>query len=124
MATSPKIAPAIHERETVLAWRTKPGGESIKGGETKNLATIDTAGFDKIRLVCDERVGSTCNVQVRLTFMEGAELVAFLDTLMLTPHAQATRVFDIPGTKLEVAIDAVGAPPTQGTVDVLIYGQY
>jgi hypothetical protein len=56
--------------------------------------------------------------------MEGNELVAALDTLMLTPHAQATRVYDIPGTKLEVAIDGAGAPNVQGTVDVLLYGQY
>ena len=124
MATSPKITAPIRERETILAWRTKPGGENIKGGETKILSNIETAGFDKIRLVCDERAGSTCNVQVRLTFMEGNEQVAFLDTLMLTPHAQATRVYDIPGVKLEVAIDAVGAPVTQGTVDVLLYGQF
>jgi|SRR5215469_9086047 len=124
MATSPKITPPIHERETILAWRTKPGGESVKGGETKNLATIETAGFDKVRLVCDERAGSTSNVQVRLTIMEGTELVAFLDTLMMTPHAQATRVYDVPGTKLEVSIDGVGAPNAQGTVDVLLYGQY
>jgi hypothetical protein len=124
MSTATKIAPPIHEQETILAWRTKPGGESIKGGETKSLATIETAGFDKIRLVCDERIGSTCNVQVRLVIMEGNEQVAFLDTLMLTPHAQATRVYDIPGTKLEVAIDGAGAPNVQGTVDLLLYGQY
>jgi hypothetical protein len=56
--------------------------------------------------------------------MEGNELVAFLDTVMLTPHAQLTRVYDVPGTKLNVAIDGIGSSSTQGSVDVLIYGQY
>jgi hypothetical protein len=123
MATAPKITP-IHEVENILAFRTKVGAESVRGGETKELGTVEVARFDKIRLVCDERIGSTCNVLVRLTIMEGNELVAFLDTVMLTPHAQLTRVYDVPGTKLNVAIDGIGSSSTQGSVDVLIYGQY
>ena len=124
MATAPKIPVPIHEIENVLAFRTKVGAETIKGGETKNLGTVDTSRFDRIRLVCDERIGSTCNIFVRLTIMEGNELVAFLDTVLLTPHSQVTRVYEVPGTKLEVAIDGIGAANTQGGVDVLIYGQY
>jgi type III secretion protein HrpB1 len=124
MATAPKIPIPIHEIENVLAFRTKLGAETVKGGESKNLGTVDTSRFDKIRLVADERIGSTCNVFVRLTIMEGNELVAFLDHILLTPHAQLTRVYDVPGTKLDVAIDGVGAANTQGSVDVLVYGQY
>lgn len=124
MATAPKIPLPIHEVENVLAFRTKVGGETIKGGESKNLGTIDTSRFDKIRLVADERIGSTCNVFIRLTIMEGNELVAFLDHVVLTPHSQLTRVYDVPGVKLDVAIDGVGAANTQGGVDLLIYGQY
>jgi hypothetical protein len=33
-------------------------------------------------------------------------------------------VYDVPGTKLNIAIGGVGAPSTQGSVDVLVYGQY
>ena len=124
MAASPKIPTPIRELENVLAFRTKLGAEMVKGGETKELGIVDTSQFDKIRLVADERVGSTCNILVRLTFMEGNELVAFLDTVLLTPHAQTTRVYDVPGTKINVAMDGIGAPNTSGSVDVLIYGQY
>ena len=124
MAASPKIPTPIHELENVLAFRTKLGAEMVKGGETKELGIVDTSQFDKIRLVADERVGSTCNILVRLTFMEGNELVAFLDTVLLTPHAQTTRVYDVPGTKINVAMDGIGAANTSGSVDVLIYGQY
>ena len=124
MATAPKIPIPIHELENVLAFRTKVGAETIKGGETKTLGTVDTSRFDKIRLVADERIGSTCNVFIRLTIMEGNELVAFLDHVLLTPHSQLTRVYDVPGTKLEIAIDGVGVATTQGAVDILIYGQY
>ena len=77
MATASKITP-IHELENVLAFRTKPGAESVRGGETRELGTIETSSFDRIRLVCDERIGSTCGVLVRLTIMEGTELVAAL----------------------------------------------
>jgi type III secretion protein HrpB1 len=124
MAASPKLPIPIHEVENVLAFRTKIGAEPIKGGETKELGHVDTSHFDKIRLVADERIGSTCNVLIRLTFMEGNELVAFLDTVLLTPHAQTTRVYDVPGTKIDVSIDGIGAANTNGAVDVLIYGQY
>jgi len=125
MATAPKATPiSNHEVENILAFRTKPGAENIKGGESKELGMVDVSHFDKIRLVCDERIGSTCNVFVRLTITEGNELVAFLDHILLTPHAQLTRVYDVPGTKISVAIDGVGAANTQGAVDVLIYGQF
>lgn len=124
MAASPKIPTPIHELENVLAFRTKVGAETVKGGETKELGIVETSRFDKIRLVTDERIGSTCNVLVRLTMMEGNELVAFLDTVLLTPHAQTTRVYDVPGTKINVAIDGIGAANTSGSVDVLVYGQY
>lgn len=123
MATAPKITP-IHERENVLAFRTKPGAESVRGGETRELGTIETSSFDKIRLVCDERIGSTCNVLVRLTIMEGTELVAALDSVLLSPHGQATRTYDVPATKIQVSIDGIGPANTQGSVDVLVYGQY
>ena len=124
MSASPKIPIPIHEVENLLAFRTKVGAEPIKGGETKDLGQVDTSHFDKIRLVADERIGSTCNVLIRLTFMEGNELVAFMDTVLLTPHSQTTRVYDVPGTKIDVALDGIGAANTSGAVDVLIYGQY
>jgi hypothetical protein len=65
MATAPKIIPTPitgHQVENVLAFRTKPGAESIKGGQTIELGTVQVSEFQKIRLVCDERIGSTCNV--------------------------------------------------------------
>jgi type III secretion protein HrpB1 len=50
--------------------------------------------------------------------------VAQLDTIMLTPHSQMTRVYDVPGTQLSVYADSVGTASTHGALDVLIYGQY
>jgi type III secretion protein HrpB1 len=127
MATAPRSNPtpiSAQAIENVLAFRTKPGAESIRGGETKELGTVDVSQFDKVRLVCDERIGSTCNVLVRMTIMEGNELVALLDQVLLTPHAQNTRVYDVPGTRLSISIDGIGAANTQGAVDVLLYGQF
>ena len=124
MATAPKIPIPVHEIENVLAFRTQLGAKCVNAGQTENLGSVDTSHFDKIRLVADERIGSTCDVIVRLTIMEGNELVAFLDEVLLRPHSQLTRVYDVPATKLEVSIVGVGAPNTKGAVDVLIYGQY
>jgi hypothetical protein len=130
MATSPRIAPTpIQPNQTpnvenVLAFRTQVGAVAIPGGQTKLLGVVDVSMYDRIRLVTEERIDSTSNIILRLTFTEGEELVAQLDTIMLTPHSQLTRVYDLPGTRLSVYADSVGAAGTKGSVDVLIYGQY
>lgn len=85
---------------------------------------MDVSQFDKIRLVADERIGSGCNVLIRLTITEGNELVASLDEVLLMPHQQLTKVYDVPCTKLTVSLVGVGAPGSKGAADVLIYGQY
>ena len=51
-------------------------------------------------------------------------LYSELDTIILTPHSQTTRVYDVPGTQLSIYADTVGAAGTNGSLDVLIYGQY
>jgi type III secretion protein HrpB1 len=130
MATSARTAPTPiqpHQTpnvENVLAFRTTPGSITIPGGQTKLLGVVDVSMYDRIRLVADERIDSTANMILRLTFTEGEELVAQLDTVLLTPHSQMTRVYDVPGTRLSVYADSVGATGTKGSVDVLIYGQY
>lgn len=106
---------------TVLAFRTPPGAVSVPAGQSKQLGVVDVAPYERIRVVADERVGSGTGIAVRLTITEGNELVAFLDVLHLTPHAQVTRVYEVPGTKLTVAADALGGTGTDA-LDVLIYG--
>jgi hypothetical protein len=117
----PNLTPNV---ENVLAFRTQVGAITIPGGQTKLLGVVDVSIYDRIRLVADERIDSTANIILRLTFTEGEELVAQLDTVLLTPHSQMTRVYKVPGTQLSVYADSVGATGTKGSVDVLIYGQY
>jgi type III secretion protein HrpB1 len=130
MATSPRTSPTPIQPnltlnvENVLAFRTQVGAITIPGGQTKLLGVVDVSMYDRIRLVADERIDSTANIILRLTFTEGEELVAQLDTVLLTPHSQLTRVYEVPGTQLSVYADSVGATGTKGSVDVLIYGQY
>jgi type III secretion protein HrpB1 len=50
--------------------------------------------------------------------------MAQLDTIMLTPHSQITRLYNVPGTQLSIYADSVGAAGSKGALDVLIYGQY
>jgi len=123
--TPTPITPIVPQPvENVLAFRTIFGGQSINAGQTEELGVVDVSRFDKIRLVADERIGSGCNVMVRLTITEGNELVAFLDEVNLMPHQQLTKVYDIPCTKLTVSLVGIGAPGAKGAADVLIYGQY
>ena len=107
---------------TSLAFRTPPGAVSIPVGQSKTLGTVDVHPFERIRVVADERVGSAGPVVIRLTITEGNELVAQLDTLTLQPHAQVTRVYEAPGTKLSVFADALPGGSGTSSVDVLIYG--
>ncbi|HLW55699.1 MAG TPA: hypothetical protein VKW06_22915 [Candidatus Angelobacter sp.] len=60
--TPPPPRPAVAKVENVLAFRTRKGGESIKAGQSRDLGLLDVESFSKIRLVIDERMGSTCNV--------------------------------------------------------------
>lgn len=124
MATAPKVTPISQPVENVLAFRTQVGAQPINAGETREIGIVDVSQFDKIRLVADERIGSGCNVLIRLTITEGSELVAFLDEVLLAPHQQLTRVYDLPCTKLTVFMVGVGNPGSKGAADVLIYGQY
>jgi hypothetical protein len=107
---------------TQLAFRTPPGAVAIPVGQSKNLGTVDVHTYERIRIVADERVGSASNVVIRLTLTEGSELVAQLDTLTLSPHSQATRVYEVPGTRLTIVADATGSGSGSASVDVLLYG--
>jgi hypothetical protein len=106
---------------TILAFRTPVGGVSIPAGQSKELGVVDVSPYERIRVVADERVGSGSGIAIRLTITEGSELVAQLDVLHLTPHAQVTNVYEVPGTKLTVFADAAGGTGTDG-LDVLLYG--
>jgi len=106
---------------TKLAFRTAVGGVVIPAGQSKQLGAVDVSPYAKIRVVADERVGSPTGVNIRLTITEGSELVAQLDVLNLLPHAQLTRVYDVPGDKLTIYADAIGGSGTDG-IDVLIFG--
>src|SRR5262249_17104613 len=107
---------------TSLAFRTPAGAVSIPVGQSKTLGTVDVHPFERIRVVADERAGSAGPVVIRLTITEGNELVAQLDTLTLQPHAQVTRVYEAPGTKLSVFADALPGGSGTSSVDGLIYG--
>jgi hypothetical protein len=107
---------------TKLAFRTKVGGVSIPVGHSQELGSVDVSEFERIRLVADERAGSAGNVSLRLTITEGSELVAQLDTVNLTPHAQTTRVYEVPGNKLSIFADVAGTGAGETALDVLVYG--
>ena len=117
--TSTGAAPAL--AQTVLAFRTPVGGVSIPAGQSKQLGVVDVSPYERIRVVADERVGSGTGMSIRLTITEGNELVAQLDVLHLTPHAQITNVYEVPCTKLTIFADAA---PGSGndSLDVLVYG--
>ena len=115
------MSPAPAVSKTVLAFRTPVGGISIPAGQSKQLGVVDVSAFARIRVVADERVGSGTGVSIRLTISESNELVAQLDVLHLTPHAQITNVYEVPGTTLTVFADAAPGTGNDG-LDLLIYG--
>jgi hypothetical protein len=105
----------------VLAFCTPIGGVSIPAGQSRELGVVDVSAYERIRVVADERIGSGTGINVRLTIIEGKELVGQLDVLSLTPHSQITRVYEVPCTKLSIFADAKGNKGTDA-LDVLIYG--
>jgi type III secretion protein HrpB1 len=123
MATVSKPILPVHEVENVLAFDQE---KIVKSQQTEIFGTLDTSRFDKIRLVAANE--STCNVHVWLNIMEPeggkVEEGFVLDDFTLQPHNQLTRVYDVPATKLQVSVAALGKPGTSAEVEVLIYGQY
>lgn len=122
MASLPKIVPQV---ENVLAFDQE---KIIKAGQTEILGTLDTARFDKIRVVATNEQ-STCDVHYSLTIMEPEggkveEPIASLAEFTLKPHNHFTQVYDVPATKLQVSVTGAGKPGTNAEVEVLIYGQY
>jgi type III secretion protein HrpB1 len=107
---------------TSLAFRTPPGAVSIPVGQSKELGVVNVGAFSAIRLYADERAGSAGSVRIRLTLTEGNELVAQLDTPVLAPHAEITKVYEVPGNNLTVFADAIGPGTGSAAVDVLVYG--
>jgi hypothetical protein len=104
-----------------LIWRTQQGAVAIPAGTSKQLGVVDVSPYSKIRVVIDERIDAKTSVNLRMTFTEGNELVAQLDVLQISPHAQLTRVYDVPGSKLTIFADAIAGMGSDG-IDVLIYG--
>jgi hypothetical protein len=115
------MGPAPATSKNVLAFRTPVGGISIPAGQSKQLGIVDVSSFERIRVVADERVGSGTGVSIRLTITEGSELVAQLDVLHLTPHAQLTNVYEVPGSHLTIFADAAPGAGNDA-LDVLVYG--
>src|SRR4030081_1334299 len=99
--------PQLLESVTSLAFRTPVGGVSIPAGQSKELGKVEVGQYERIRIVADERVGSATPINIRVTITEGNELVAQLDTFLLTPHAQVTRVYEVPGVMLTIFADAL-----------------
>jgi hypothetical protein len=107
---------------TQLAFRTPPGSVAIPVGQSKLLGSVDVHSYERIRVLADERVGSAGNVVIHLIFMEGTSSLGELDTITLTPHSEVTKVYEVPGTTLEVSANAVGSGSGSASVDVVIYG--
>lgn len=106
---------------TTLLFRTASGAVLVPAGTKKTLGTADVSNSGQIRVVCDERTGSSVGVTIKLTITEGDALVASLDTIVLAPHGQTTRVYDVPGTKLTIDAQANAGTGSAG-VDVFVYG--
>jgi hypothetical protein len=115
------MGPAPTAARTVLAFRTPVGGVSIPAGQSRELGVVDVSAYERIRVVAAERAASGTGISIRLTITEPDELVAQLDVLHLTPHAQSTQVYEVPGTTLTVFADAAPGTGNDG-LDVLIYG--
>ena len=107
---------------TVLAFRTAVGAVSFPDNSNQNLGSVDVSSFSQIRVVADERAGSTSNVTILLTITEGQELVAQLDSPVLSPGSQVTNVYAVPGSLLTIFAQGNGSGSGSDAVDVLIYG--
>jgi hypothetical protein len=88
---------------TTLAFRTKVGAEEVIVGQSESLGIVNVASFSKIRILVVERPNSIGNVRIRLAIIGSVnERAGDLDSRLMTPNSQQTRVYDVPSVKLEV----------------------
>jgi len=106
---------------TQLVFRTTPIFVNIPAGAFITLATINVANFDQIRVVAGVNLQSRSPVVINLIIVEGAdELVARLDSMVLTPGANVTRVYAVPGKTLRV-FGQVNDLEKSSAAQVLVY---
>ncbi|MDE1862748.1 MAG: hypothetical protein KGI33_07540 [Thaumarchaeota archaeon] len=96
----------------------------IPTGSQKSLGTINVSTFSKIRVVASNFPSSPTPIHLLLTFTSGpgGARVAQLDTIILSPGNQQTKMYDIPGTFLEIIAVAMPGQAGQDTVETMIYG--
>lgn len=107
---------------TSLVFATPPGALRVDIGPDEferriGPRSIDVSAFRQIRLVAVERVGSPTNVRIRL--LTGGHT---LDVVELSPRSEVTRVYDVPGMSISIAVVALGPGPGSNFVDIVIYG--
>lgn len=107
---------------TALLFRTQAGAVSFPAGTTKKLGQVTTAGYEKIRIVANNRNGSAAPITFRFTILEGSELVAQLATFTLAPRSERTLVVDVPARAVAMYA-AAGSGSGSVATDVLVYGQ-
>ena|SRR5258708_42251 len=107
---------------TMLAFRTPPGGVDIPVGQTQRLGFVDVHQFERIRLFAGVIVGGLGPVKVLIIAMEGNEAFGPLDELTVQPGSNVTKVYEVPGTRLEISATTTGAMKGSSKVIVLVNG--
>ena len=98
-------------------------GVSIRPGANLRFDSIDVSPYRKIRIMVTERAGSASKVTVRLIMMEGSDSVGELEPVTLSPGSSQSKIFDVPGTRLGLIVEAQAAPVAGSDVlQILIYG--
>lgn len=106
---------------TTVAFRTAAGGVSVPAGSSRHCGEIDVSAYERIRVVAEERITSMTGVCIRLALRVEPDWVSRLDVFRLRPGSSTTRVYDVPGTTLDVYVDSVGATGADG-IRIVIYG--
>ena len=104
---------------TTLAFRSKPGAESIPPNSSKLIRDIDVSQYSRIRIFVDP--GSR-GIGVRLVVCDGKQEVFALDDFILPRHAKETRLYDLPGTKLRVYVIALEPVGNHDDFDLIVWG--
>jgi hypothetical protein len=103
--------------ETLL-FKARQGAIVLRPGESKKLGAITVGKFSKIRIVVDSGSRAT---RFRV-YTKRKEVVGGVEYFDLPMHAQATRTYERPGTKITIFADALEDKGTNGDIDLIVYG--
>jgi hypothetical protein len=106
-----------------LIFTTGTAGVVFKEGTSVKVASIDVANYERIRIVC--LAFTLTGIRFSIGMMSGDEYLGAIDDFLAGSTSSVSRVYEVPGTTLEIwmyGLPAPSVPEYKDNARVSVYG--